>query len=230
MPAERRALLAAAAAVAVEGLDSDVPGALGTAVDDADAQIVIRVHELVAVLRDAIGDAQAVAFTYDGEERVVEPYALGTWRNRWYLAGRDRARDGLRRFRLDRIEPATPVIRPHGGARAYVVPDDFDAEAAFDLDPNSWGTDPCMRARVSVGRDHLDAFLAEFAGAAPVSASATRDIHALATPKLEVELDVREYGSFRTRLLAFGANAVVVDPPELVNVVRDHLRALAETR
>jgi hypothetical protein len=102
------------------------------------------------------------------------------------------------------------------------VPTDFDADTAFDLDPNSWGTDPLVRARVRVSRDHLDAFLAELGGTVvePVPGSDA----SLAV----VELDVREYTSFRTRLLAFRGQAVVLEPPELVDVVRDHVRALAE--
>ena len=83
-----------------------------------------------------------------------------------------------------------------------------------------WGPDPCVRARVRVGRDHVDAFLAELGGAVVE----TDTEHAF------VELDVREYRSFRTRLLPFRGAAVVLEPPELVAVVRDHLAQLARTR
>jgi len=80
-PEERRALIAAAATVDVEGVDPDVPGALGSAVDDRDAQIVLRVHELVGVLGDAIRTRTPVTFVHHGKKREVEPYAIGTWRN-----------------------------------------------------------------------------------------------------------------------------------------------------
>ena len=112
---ERAALIAAAAAVDVEGVDVPVPGALGSAVGDDATEIILRVHDLVAVFRAAIASRAAVRFAHDGRTRRVEPYAVGTWRTHWYVAGRDLDEGALRRFRLDRIE------RP-AGADA-VIPD-----------------------------------------------------------------------------------------------------------
>ena len=217
--AERRALVAAAATVSIEGSPGAHPGDVGAAVDDSTALVVVRLHELVAELRDAIRARVAVSFRYEGRLRHVEPYALGMWRNRWYLAGRDQDADGLRRFRLDRIDAdgSTAITR---STETYAIDPGFEHERAFDLDPNVWGPDPCVRARVRVGRDHVDAFLAELGGAVVE----TDTEHAF------VELDVREYRSFRTRLLAFRGAAVVLEPPELVAVVRDHLAQLARTR
>ena len=220
---ERAALIAAAATVAVEGVDVPVPGALGSAVGDDATQIVLRVHDLVSMLRTAIGTRTAVTFVHDGRTRRVEPYALGTWRTHWYLAGRDIDGGELRRFRLDRIERrdnADPVVLDSTGG-AYEVPDDFDVDAAFDLDPNVWGTDPLLRASVYVRGDHVLAFRRELGGTV-VTQQADGDA--------VLELDVRHYASFRNRLLAFRTNAVVLAPPELVAIVRDHLAALSESR
>ena len=100
------------------------------------------------------------------------------------------------------------------------MPGDFDVDSAFDLDPNVWGTDPLVRARVGVRPDHVVAFRREFAG----------DVVESDADWTVIELDVRHYESFRNRLLAFRANAIVLGPPELVAVVRDHLAALAESR
>lgn len=220
---ERAALIAAAATVAVEGVDVPVPGALGSAVGDDATQIVFRVHDLVSTLRTAIGTRTAVTFVHDGRTRRVEPYALGTWRTHWYLAGRDIDGGELRRFRLDRIERTDPAdaIVLAGTPGGYEIPDNFDVDAAFDLDPNVWGTDPLLRASVHVGGDHVLAFRRELGG----------DIVAQEpNGDAVVELDVRHYESFRNRLLAFRANAVVLAPPELVAIVRDHLTALSESR
>jgi hypothetical protein len=216
---ERAALIAAAAAVDVEGVDVPVPGALGSAVGDDATQIVLRVHDLVAVFRAAIASRSVVDFVHDGRTRRVEPYAIGTWRTHWYVAGHDVDENALRRFRLDRIE------RPDGGAAitvegagdAYVIPDEFDVERAFDLDPNTWGTDPCVRARFRVGIDHVGAFCRELGG----EVVSTGSDHAI------VELDVRHYPSTRNRLLAFRGNAVLLEPADLVTAVRDHLEQLA---
>ncbi len=181
---------------------------------------MLRLHELVNTLRAAIGDRHAVTFRLSGTTRHVQPYALGMWRNRWYLAGFDTDRDTLRRYRLDRIETGEPTITLVGAAHAYEVPDDFDADAAFDLDPNSWGEDPLVHARVRVGIDHVDAFRSELGG----EVLDEFDDHVV------IGLDVRQYASFRTRLLAFRGSAVVLEPLALVAVVRDHLAALAGAR
>jgi WYL domain len=219
---ERAALIAAAATVEVEGVDVPVPGALGSAVGDDATQIVLRVHDLVATLRAAIGTRTTVRFVHDGRTRHVQPYALGTWRTHWYLAGLDVDGGELRRFRLDRIErggDTDPVVLD-GAAGAYAVPEDFDVDAAFDLDPNVWGTDPLIRAHVHVRGDHVAAFRRELGGELIESDS----------DGAVIELGVRHYESFRNRLLAFRTNAVVLAPPELVAIVRDHLAALTKAR
>jgi proteasome accessory factor B len=216
-PAERQALLAAVETVSVEGAPDGQPGELGSALDDRGALVVLRLHVLVSTLRGAIEAREPVAFRLQGVTRHVHPYALGMWRNHWYLAGFDVDRGTLRRYRLDRIEEGTPTITVDGAPGAYAIPDDLDTESTFDLDPNSWGQDPLLHARVRVGIDHVDAFLSELGG----QVVERDDDHAV------IALDVRHYVSFRTRLLAFRGSAVVLEPPELVAVVRDHLAAVA---
>lgn len=214
---ERRALLAAVATVDVEGLPSTKPGDLGAGIDDSGASVILRLHTLVGTFRVAISSRNPVRIEYDGRTRTIEPYALGMWRNHWYLAGRDVDSGELRRFRLDRIESPNIAVDT---SSTYEIPTDFDPDTAFDLDPNSWGTDPLVHARVRVRRDHVHAFVDELGGEVTGGTGGADD-------DLLVELDVRHYDSFRTRLLAFGRNAVVVSPPELVDVVRAHLAALA---
>jgi proteasome accessory factor B len=139
------------------------------------------------------------------------------WRNRWYLAGYDLDRQMLRRYRLDRVDPGDTRIQAIGAEHAFEIPADFDVDAAFDLDPNVWGQDPALLARVRVGIDHVDAFRSELGGEVAESDGRTA----------VVELEVRHYQSFRDRLLAFRGSAVVLEPQELRAVVRDHLAALA---
>jgi hypothetical protein len=213
---ERRELIAATAIVSVQGAPGGEPGDLGSTLDDRRALVVLRLHHLVAVLRDAIADGRAVTFGLYGERRRVQPYALGMWRNRWYLAGHDLDRGTLRRYRLDRVDDGDPPIVV-GEPGAYEVPDDLDLDDVFDLDPNSWGQDPVLQARVRVGRDHVDAFRGELGG----------EVVEDDTSEVVIALDVRHHASFRTRLLAFRGSAVVLEPPELVAVVRDHLLAVA---
>jgi predicted DNA-binding transcriptional regulator YafY len=218
--AERAALISAAGVVAVQGLHRGDAGAIGMHVDDRTSSVVIRVHALVADFRDAIATRTPLRFEHEGRVRVLEPWALGVWRNRWYVAGGDPAHGHeMRRFRLDRIEtpPDGPPLEAAGDPGSYTVPDWFDPEKAFDFDPNSWGHDAPLVARVRVGADHASAFCREFGG----------EIVARHADHVDVELVVRHYESFRNRLLGFRQHAVVQAPPELVDMVRAHLVAIA---
>lgn len=223
--AERRALISAAAVVDVEGLGDHrerVPiGELGSAVDDRSRNVVLRVHGHVVVLCDAIASRRAVTFGYHGRRRTMEPYAVGVWRNRWYVMGRERDSGERRRYRLDRID-APPDGRPaieSGAARdSYAIPDDFHREEVVHLDPNDWGRDPLVRAQVAVDGDHLQDLQREFGGRV-----AAREGDGGAV----VEIDVRHHASFLDRLLAFREHARLVGPPELVERLRAHLRAVA---
>src|SRR5262249_62434058 len=105
-PDERAALIAAAGLVEVEGLHDGRPGEIGSAIDDTAAEVVVGVHDLVAVLRDACANRTPVRFRYAGSVRTLWPYGLGTWHNRWYVAGWDPDPDAIPRFPLDRIDHA----------------------------------------------------------------------------------------------------------------------------
>jgi hypothetical protein len=216
-PKERAALIAAAATVAVEGLHPGV-GEVGTGVDDAGTELVLRVHPLVAELRAAIDERVAVRIEYEGRRRTLQPYALGLWHGRWYVAGWDPELDAMRRYRLDRIEGDDAVAR-NGATHAYEIPDWFDPDLAFDFDPNSWGRDPRLRARVRVQRDHLPRFLDDLGGEV-IDTDGGEPV---------VAFDVRHYESTRNRLLFFGDHVRVLGPPALVAMMRDHLAALAGT-
>ena len=221
---ERAALISAAAVVSVEGLHDGESGAIGSQVDDRTSRVVVRVHGLVADFRDAIAGARPLRFAYEGRTRVLEPWALGVWRNHWYVAGGDPALDGdMRRFRLDRIESPPPGehLEPAGEPGSFTVPDWFDVDRAFDFDPNSWGHDEVLHARVRVASDHAPAFTQELGGDV-----VRRD----AADAVWIELPVRHYESFRNRLFAFRGHAVVEAPDELVVMVRDHLAAVAAGR
>ena len=221
-PRQRAALISAAAVVTVEGLTADEPGAIGSGVDDATARVVVQVHAHVTVLRDAIDSRTAVRFRHEGRERVLEPWALGVWRGKWYVAGGDPRHDGaMRRFRLDRVEPAASdaTLCTVGAPDAFTIPDWFDVDKAFDFDPNSWGGDPPCTVTVRVESDHLGAFVDEFGGEV---GDAGADADAAV-----VTLTVRHRESFRNRLLGFRGHAVVTGPPEAVALVHDHLAAIA---
>lgn len=217
---ERDVLVAAAALVRVDGIDDEQLAALGTAVDEQGQRVMMRVHRHVLALREALACRRPVTFRYRGTERVFDPWAVGLWRDRWYTVGRVHDAGERRVFRLDRIEERDdgPPIGDAGDPGSFEPPAQFDAPGALLLDPNVWGQDPAVDARVAVDGDWVQAFLTEFRG----SRVESRDGH-----DAVVTLTVRHYESFRDRLLAFGTHAVLLAPENLVAALHAWLAAAA---
>jgi proteasome accessory factor B len=217
-PEERHLLVTAAALVRVDGIDEGQLAALGAAVDADGQRVVVRVHGHLLALRDAVATRNAVRFRYHGRDRLFEPWAVGLWRDRWYAVGFDRDAGERRVYRLDRIEAdgSAPAVTPAGAAQC-AIPDGFDPDDALELDPNHWGHDPPLDARVRVDADWAERFRRELGG----TTISARDGHEL------IALTVRHYESFRDRLLGFGTHAQVLEPPVLVDLVREWLAGMA---
>ncbi|GIU90645.1 MAG: hypothetical protein KatS3mg010_1744 [Acidimicrobiia bacterium] len=217
---ERDVLVAAAALVRVDGIDDEQLAALGAAVDEQGQRVMMRVHRHVLALREALAARRPVTFRYRGQERVFDPWAVGLWRDRWYTVGWAHDAGDRRVFRLDRIEERAdgPPIGSAGEAGSFDPPAQFDAEHALLLDPNVWGQDPPVEARVRVEPDWVQAFLTEFRGSRVESTCDRGSV---------VCVTVRHYESFRDRLLAFGEHAVLLEPEVLVTQLRVWLEAAA---
>jgi predicted DNA-binding transcriptional regulator YafY len=86
----------------------------------------------LTLIGQACRDRQRLRFSYashagEASERDVEPHQLVTWGRRWYLVAWDVSREDWRTFRVDRIEPKTPLGQrfspreiPGGDAAAFV--------------------------------------------------------------------------------------------------------------
>lgn len=216
---ERLALIAAAAAVDVEGIDDEpVLGELGAAVGEQGRRIVLSVPALVRRLSDSIRERRPARFAYHGSERTLRAYAVGRWRTHWYVVGQEDGSDDRRRYRLDRIESLEGSdALALGDANSYEIPIGFDSVDAMRLDPNDWGTDPLAVALVRVDADHVHTFQRELGGRVVERSGDSQTF----------EIEVRHYESFRDRILGFGTWAVVIAPDDLVALVRDHLAAVA---
>jgi predicted DNA-binding transcriptional regulator YafY len=220
---ERAALLAAAAVVGVEGVGEQLgPREIGTALAQDAASVLVQVHPHVVQVRDAYEVRSAVRFRFHGEARQVDPYAVGMWRNRWYVVGFDHVRAEIRKFRLDRIQSESgsdqPAVTIAGPTGSYTVPDDFDAHEQLRMDPNAWGNDPLVVAGVQVPREQLPMLLAEFGGR----------VERIDNNDATVEIEVRDHQSFIIRLLGFGTSVRLVDPPALVERLRAWIAPQAE--
>lgn len=168
-------------------------------------------------LLEAVYEREVVRFSYrrgDGEvrSREVEPWTIDSWRGRWYLAGYDLGRMDERIFRLDRI--AGPVMLT-GRAPAHPMPDQLDVRARVAAFANGPDTEPgTATLRVRAGtcfplRRNASAIEAADRDGWDVLVLGYRD-------------------GFEGYVAEFGADVVVLDPPELRDAVIRNLRALAK--
>lgn len=163
---------------------------------------------------DAVRSRRPIAFTYRAagrdrrEPREVEPWGVVCWHGRWYVVGHDRMRDAVRCFRLSRIVgPVTPLGRPG----EVVVPDGVDLVAAVRSDAPLWR----HTARVRVRRGAA----AGLRRTSPV-VGGDRDGDVL-------EVSYNDPERLAERVAGYGADALVLDPPEVREAVVRRLRALA---
>jgi proteasome accessory factor B len=170
------------------------------------------------VLHEAIRSKLAVSFRHRDADRTIEPYGLLFRRGFWYVAGRDRDRDALRSFRIDRIDGA-PVILEN---QTFQPPDHFDPAAAFPEEAWRMGEGQAIAARVAVDRLHAGMVEAE------LGAAAVTERHQ--DGSVVVDMAVVNIGAFRAWLLGLLDHAVVLSPEELRRDVIDWVTPLAGGR
>ena len=209
-------LLAADAESAMRKLAFDLP--IGALVSTAPAAVIAgrargdaRSFEL---LHRALRNRKRASFTYrppdreDFEDREVEPYGLFLLGGNWYLVARDTERDGLRNFRLNRIDGVVVNARREQTAD-YEIPSSFDlreharSRQAWELGDGE-AVDAVVTFRASDGAGAAAARL----GQAANGDGDTRRFH------------VRRMPPFVRWLLSFGGDAIPVSPMTLVSAFR----------
>ncbi len=191
----------------------------GSAQDDLAAGLVPRVQpagQALPVLLDAILDRRAVQFTYraayTGEvtEREVEPWRVRTRGAGWYLFGLDRGRGEPRSFRLNRILSVAKAVGP---AEAYEIPAD-----ALDQEQSAPAPE----------REAVLAVLPERAEALRVRASAAQESDGERFADRDVvRVPFRSTMELAYEVAGYGATVLVLEPPELRDVVVGRLRLAA---
>ena len=181
---------------------------------EAGVPVLANVPELgcLPALRVAIAERRAVEFAYRGESRAVEPYALMLRGGFWYLIGRDRTRNAVRTFRVDRLD-GDPTDGP---ASDFEVPEGFDAREAFPADAKEIGSSDDAPALVVVDAARSTAVVREL-GDDAVSERRPDGAVVVSVPCANVD-------AFRSWLLGLGADAEVVGPPEVRSAVVEWLR------
>ncbi|OHV50364.1 WYL domain-containing protein [Pseudofrankia sp. BMG5.36] len=185
----------------------------------------------------AVQERRAVRFPYrkPGEaepaERLVEPWGVLSWRGRWYLAGHDRRRGAPRVFRLSRV---TGPVRPVGPAGAVAVPAGVDLRAMVTMSSSSVPDrvrTATLAVRVGAGhalrRRGRPAAVSGAAGV-PVPVGEAGE----ARPGVGADMEVLRIGFADVERMArwvagYGADVVVLDPPDMRAEVVRRLRAAA---
>lgn len=159
------------------------------------------------MLTTALWDGRRVRLTTRGRSREVDPWGLVRKGRAWYLmTGTDR---GPRTFRVSRIERAAMLDEP--AAR----PDDFDLPAAWAAFSAEFeATMPLVAVRVRVQPAALD----ELRARADVRRRHELPASISAPTELEVWFETLEIAEWALR--ALGADAVAIEPPELVRRLR----------
>lgn len=214
-PAERLALVAAAAAVEVtlDGEGEEDPERWRASVDD-EAEVFLEVTDTIRKVIDASRRRQVVEFTYKDRDRRLEPWAVGAWRRHWYVVGGDLDVGAQRTYRIERITDLRMV------ADTFEVPSDFDRDSALDMNPNRWGTDPQLRVTLEADL----AFAPRLADAVGGAITGERSGRAV------VEVDSTNRDALFDRVLELGTHARISSPQSVVDELRARLRAMAADR
>ncbi|WP_433617151.1 helix-turn-helix transcriptional regulator [Dactylosporangium sp. CA-139114] len=190
------------------GIDVDPHATLGV-------EAVVTVDPAFEPLTAAVRDRQAVTFSYEVPERDaagvrrLQPWGVVCWRGRWYVVGHDLDRGAERCFRLSRIVSG---VRRIGRRGAYEPPKtDLIAKVAGFSGP----VERVGRATVLVR---------------PEKAAGVRRWAEQCVPGPDgdrLTLSYSDADLFAEWLVGYGADLVVLDPPEVRDGVVRRLRAIA---
>jgi proteasome accessory factor B len=171
-------------------------------------------------LWQAVRDRRPVKFTYraagrsEPQTRELEPWGVVNRHGRWYVAGQDRDRDAPRVFRLSRI--AGPV-RFSGPAGSVTMPPGTDVREVVRTMDSSPPREHTAVLRVRPGA----AFgLRRYAVSTDEAAAAAPAEDGWDT----ISVPYSEAAWFAEQVAWFGADAVVVEPPDLRDAVIRRLK------
>lgn len=175
---------------------------------------VVSVEPTFGPLTGAAADRQAVTFDYRAPEadepttRRLQPWGVVCWRGRWYVVGHDLDREAARCFRLSRIQGA---VRRIGRRDAYQFPEGINL---IDY-VASW----------SGPREHPGRATVRLR---PGRAAGVRRWAERTEDQDTVVLRYSDAESLAGYLVGYGADVVVLDPPEVRKAVIAQLEETAE--
>jgi proteasome accessory factor B len=223
----RHAELAGAAAGALlklraAGIDTDDPD--GTARQGIEPR-VHTTEPAFGPLWEAVRDRRPVTFSYraagrsDPARRELEPWGVVNRHGRWYVAGRDRGRDAVRVFRLSRIEGAVRFSGPPGSVTVPAGTDVREVVRSWDSAPPREHT-AVLRLRHSAGYG-----LRRYATGQQAAADGPDGADADGADGWDtITVLFSDVGWFADHVASFGADVMVIDPPDLRDAVIRRLK------
>ncbi|MBA9006032.1 MULTISPECIES: helix-turn-helix transcriptional regulator [Thermomonospora] len=167
-------------------------------------------------LWEAVKNGHPVAFDYQGVGRTaaarrhVQPWGVISRRGRWYLVGYDTDRQDTRVFRLSRIVGEVAADGPPG---SVTVPEGVDIrKIAFE--------------RIEAPAEARSATVRLRAGAAQGLRRWASDVRPDGPGWDTARLSFSEAERFAPYLARFGADVVVLDPPDLRDAVIQQLKSV----
>ena len=112
------------------GDDSSVSGSM-----------IIDLHaplSILPVVTEAAAKRSVLVIHYAGKARKIHPYGVLARNGHWYVIAHDLEKEGLRRFRLDRVQKA----EIHGDPGAFTRPSGFVLSENLPDDPKMMNDDP----------------------------------------------------------------------------------------
>jgi proteasome accessory factor B len=155
--------------------------------------------EQIPDLIESVGSRTVILFEYLDENmgtklRTIEPYRISNTRGYWYLIGRDRDREAMRTFRVDRITSSIATI---GRPSAFEV----DSDALNEEDSKYQALSE--RAVLAVRKGRADR-LRSIGAVSEIDADWDR-----------VEITYRDEASFIQRVLWYEGDVVIEGPTSL---------------
>ncbi|MET1021189.1 MAG: WYL domain-containing protein [Arthrobacter sp.] len=156
------------------------------------------------------------------EERLVEPWGLGSRFGQWYLVAHDRARGDKRFFRLSRLTSAVTVREKE----SFSPPADFNVRAELA----GLAELPVRTAVVDVQAGRLHGLRKRAVPGAASDAGAVAEAGAglPGAGRDRLSVPYRDAETLAEELASYGPRVRVVSPPELVTSVRRRLAAAAD--
>lgn len=200
-----------------DDLRHEVAGALRTLVI---SRLTARDYQpwqsVLHTIRNSIADQRRISLTYQSfsqEEtcRDVDPYALAFRDGYWYLVGHCHLRDDLRTFRVDRIQ-AIKLLKAR-----FLLPRDFDARTY--LEASMQYEQPY---HVVVWLDtHVAHIVREYSGQ-------WLELTEHDDGSVTAHFDANDLNWATGWVLSYGSMARALEPPELVERIRDEAQQVLE--